>query len=262
MSSDNHTKICGTCKRELPIDQFNKNKRLKDGLHRLCKQCCHDVYERIKDKVKARYQETKEYRCAYSRQYRLDHLDHYRETSARYYQEHRAERLAYAKEYRETHKEERAETMRAWRQRNQEHRKLYKRAYKAKNPEKVKLSHRLWARANSERRAEYRRQRHVENPDIYKVKHARRRARKLAAGGSFTSADIQLLYKNQRGKCWYCEIELHGSYDIDHRIPISRGGSSNPSNLVLTCNRKTPNTNNCNQKKQDKLPHEWNGRLL
>lgn len=79
-------------------------------------------------------------------------------------------------------------------------------------------------------------------------------AKRRAAQGSFTKEDIALMLKNQKGKCWYCQCKLD-KYHIEHRVPVSRGGSSDPSNLVLSCAH-------CNLSKHDKLPHEWNGRLL
>ena len=33
------TKVCSRCKRELPISEFNKNKRNKDGIDNKCRQC-------------------------------------------------------------------------------------------------------------------------------------------------------------------------------------------------------------------------------
>ena len=33
------TKVCSKCKRELPITEFNKHRRSKDGLQCSCKQC-------------------------------------------------------------------------------------------------------------------------------------------------------------------------------------------------------------------------------
>ncbi|HMN15956.1 MAG TPA: HNH endonuclease signature motif containing protein [Bellilinea sp.] len=77
----------------------------------------------------------------------------------------------------------------------------------------------------------------------------------LAAPGSFTKEDISLAYESQKGKCWYCQCELNGTYHVDHRIPLSRGGSNDPANLVLACP-------SCNMSKGNKFPHEWNGRLL
>lgn len=39
------TKICSTCKKEKPLSEFGKNRRMKDGHHYTCKQCVSD-YQR------------------------------------------------------------------------------------------------------------------------------------------------------------------------------------------------------------------------
>jgi 5-methylcytosine-specific restriction endonuclease McrA len=68
---------------------------------------------------------------------------------------------------------------------------------------------------------------------------------------------VQEQYKNQCGKCYYCHIKVGQTYHVDHIIPLSKGGSNGPENLVISCPR-------CNHRKQDKLPHEWpeGGRLM
>lgn len=109
-----------------------------------------------------------------------------------------------------------------------------------------------------EKRARWReksRLRRLNNPEAERAKTHRYRARKRNAKGSYTAQDIHLIRENQRNKCWWCGKSLEGGYHIDHRIPLARGGSNDPSNLVLTC---AP----CNLSKQDKLPSEWGGRLL
>jgi 5-methylcytosine-specific restriction endonuclease McrA len=83
----------------------------------------------------------------------------------------------------------------------------------------------------------------------------RRRARKLNATGVHSRADISLIYQQQKGKCWWCGKKLNETSHVDHRIPLSRGGTNWPDNLVLTCPH-------CNLSKNNKMPHEWNGRLL
>lgn len=44
------------------------------------------------------------------------------------------------------------------------------------------------------------------------------------------------LFQLQDGKCFYCDtnILLHDCIG-EHRTPVSRGGSSKPSNFVLSC---------------------------
>jgi hypothetical protein len=49
--------------------------------------------------------------------------------------------------------------------------------------------------------------------------------------------------------CQYCgATDL--PMDVDHVIPLTRGGSNHDSNLVAACY-------SCNRSKSDKLPEEW-----
>jgi len=78
------------------------------------------------------------------------------------------------------------------------------------------------------------------------------------AEGSYTKADIEFLFKTQRGKCVNCKKCIKNGYHIDHIYPIIRGGSNHPHNLQLLCPF-------CNHSKHAKDPIEWaqqNGRLL
>jgi len=52
----------------------------------------------------------------------------------------------------------------------------------------------------------------------------------------------RLLWKEQTN-CFYCDKVLRlNNYNIDHKIPLCRGGNNEPANLVLTCG-------DCNDKK-------------
>lgn len=51
--------------------------------------------------------------------------------------------------------------------------------------------------------------------------------------------------------CAYCATE-DGPFEIDHVIPISRGGSHEPDNLTVACRP-------CNRSKKDRTPDEWLG---
>lgn len=79
----------------------------------------------------------------------------------------------------------------------------------------------------------------------------RRRARVSNNGGSFTAADIEALYAKQDGQCAVCPATE--CLEIDHRLPIILGGSSDPSNLQLLCRP-------CNRSKGGKHPDAWSGR--
>ncbi len=89
------------------------------------------------------------------------------------------------------------------------------------------------------------------------AKHTRR-AHKLAATGKHTLQEIEQQYKRQKGKCYYCHKNVAWEEKhVEHVIPLSRGGSDDISNLVISCSF-------CNQSKNDRLPSEWpqGGRLL
>jgi len=89
-----------------------------------------------------------------------------------------------------------------------------------------------------------------------KAANRRRRARLKNCEGTHTAQDILLQYKRQNGKCYYCQTNVSKNYHIDHIVPLSRGGSNNPSNLVIACPH-------CNMSKGKKFLHEWlEGRRL
>jgi hypothetical protein len=52
--------------------------------------------------------------------------------------------------------------------------------------------------------------------------------------------------------CAYCK-ETDGPWCADHIVPLSRGGSNEPDNLVACCGP-------CNASKSDRLLSEWRGR--
>jgi 5-methylcytosine-specific restriction endonuclease McrA len=63
----------------------------------------------------------------------------------------------------------------------------------------------------------------------------RRRTRRHRAGGWHTRADLQRVYDDQQGRCFYCGRQLEGRYEVDHKTPLSRGGSDWPENLCCAC---------------------------
>lgn len=69
---------------------------------------------------------------------------------------------------------------------------------------------------------------------------ARKRSLKLGVKGFFTRRTIENLYVKQCGKCACCGVVLYGKFEVDHIIPLSKGGSNFPTNLQLLtikCNR-------------------------
>lgn len=85
-----------------------------------------------------------------------------------------------------------------------------------------------------------------------------RRARKRAASGRFTAAQVRALYARQRGRCAWCAASLADGFHRDHRVPLALGGANDITNIDLLCP-------GCNVRKGAKDPIAWaveNGRLL
>jgi len=53
------------------------------------------------------------------------------------------------------------------------------------------------------------------------------------------------VWKKSKGFCWYCGRELASVFDVDHMIPISRGGTDEIGNLFPSCK-------SCNTRKHDR----------
>jgi len=112
--------------------------------------------------------------------------------------------------------------------------------WKEKNPEYGPASVQRW----KDRHPELARKRAIAYVEAY-------RARRQAAGGSFTVDDIERMFERQRGRCANptCRCKLT-SFEIDHIVPVIRGGHSDPSNLQLLCRP-------CNRSKGGSDPIDW-----
>jgi 5-methylcytosine-specific restriction endonuclease McrA len=82
-------------------------------------------------------------------------------------------------------------------------------------------------------------------------------ARKLSAPGPHhTAADRKRIFAEHGGLCFWCQqlgLPPAGATELDHVIPLVRGGSNGPENLVPACK-------SCNSSKQAKLPEEFLAR--
>jgi 5-methylcytosine-specific restriction endonuclease McrA len=108
----------------------------------------------------------------------------------------------------------------AWYFANKERSSIRSRARYAANSEELKARNRAWYASNPERRREL-----CQN----------KRARKLAAEGSHTAADIARIISAQKHKCALCRKSVKKKYHVDHIEPLALGGSNWPSNLQILC---------------------------
>lgn len=214
-------KQCSKCHQWHPAttEFFYRDSTKQDGLHTTCKVC-----------AKAR-----------SKAYQEAHKEQIRENKRLYQQAHKEHLAAYIKQWQQENSRE--AYLKQWQQEHQEEQRIYKRMYYLSHQEELREHAKQYGKTEQGRL-------------VNKAHKHRRKAQKLAAGGSYTARDIHLQLERQKHKCYWCHKKLE-QYHIDHVIPLARGGSNAPDNLVLACPR-------CNMSRKDRLPHEWpeGNRLL
>lgn len=181
--------------------------------------------------------------AAYWRQYRIDNREA-RLAAQRKYREKNRERLraAYAKYVSDPDVHRRKlEQNRKWRQANPDKGRKYSREHKARNPEKI---------------SDYRRAYRKANPEQHRASEAERRALKKGVAASmlcgFSNAYmVTIVQELTTQPCTYCGAEVGA--EIDHIVPLVRGGLHHPQNLTPACRR-------CNTSKHTRLLGEWVGQ--
>lgn len=89
------------------------------------------------------------------------------------------------------------------------------------------------------------------NPEKTRAKWERQNARRAVAGKpDYDSKVIQELKLFLKNRCAYCNSLLTGSYEVDHVIPLNRGGLNTVSNITLCCRP-------CNREKGDRTADEY-----
>ena len=223
-------KTCSKCGREFPAtpEYFHKDKNGKFGLRPDCKECCR--------KRGLEYNQTnKEKRREYSREWRKNNPEKLRE----YHQNNREKKREYSREYYQNNRESVLERQKEYNQNNRDKVSEYMREYHQNNRDKV-----------SEYMREYGKEYYQNNKEKVLANVRNYRARLLEAEGFHTAHDIMKKYRLQQGRCFYCGCDLDYKFEVDHFYPLSKGGSNDPSNLVIACQT-------CNRSKSDKMPEEF-----
>lgn len=115
-----------------------------------------------------------------------------------------------------------------------EKRNAQRRAWAERNPDADRAAKRKWAEANPEKLRDASRGWHERNKEQNKACTRGYRARKRDAPGRHTAEDVERLLVEQCGRCNACRCELV-RFDVDHVVPLVRGGSNGPENLQLLC---------------------------
>jgi hypothetical protein len=154
-----------------------------------------------------------------------------------------------------------------WREENLEHWQTINRAnskqWQLDHPEEAREQRRIsgkkWRQNNPERANEVARNsakrcRARHKMDILAGAH-NQRAKMRKARGRIKAKDLNQIYDSQKGLCWWCGKPLDHKWQLDHRIALAKGGSNELDNLCCACP-------DCNARKSDKWPWQFNGRLI
>lgn len=162
----------------------------------------------------------------------------------------REAKAAYDAIYRQQNGGRKKATNAAWYLKNRERIAAAAAARYQKNKEHMAAASAAWYQQNRERKAKTRDAWKAANPDAVRAHKDKRRA----AEGEYTAADVRRILKAQKGKCAYCRVAVGESYQVDHIVPLAKGGTNWPRNLQVLCGP-------CNMSKCARDPIEHAQRL-
>lgn len=137
---------------------------------------------------------------------------------------------------------------------NREKMRVYSKAYRAANKERIKALAAAWRPKNAARIKAINARLYAKDPEKFKRRAEERRARMIGCTVG-DSGEIAKFYaavrRAKRIACYWCGKNVPKSKrQVDHIMPLAKGGSHAVLNLCCACKR-------CNLAKQDKHPADF-----
>lgn len=223
------TKLCPKCGEQWPRTEWywQKQARRPDGFRTPCRAC--SARESRREIVLLEMRAGEGYKvCTACMEPKLRDADHFPVTHGGKYLHSHCKDCAAAKtaENRSQHPERVKQSNKASYARHKDSYNEQKRHWYAENRE-----------AALAQKAEY----YKANALDIQLKVHQRRLKVEAAGELCSKEELAQKLKEQDYSCFYCSVALdQRNASIDHKLPVSRGGTNEPSNLVwacLTCNK-------------------------
>ena len=161
-------------------------------------------------------------------------------TQKRYRDRHPDRAVAATKKWIEAHKDQYNEANRKRYHRLKKQISEQRKERRKANPEQFRAYYRTYYKWKSK-------------TSYYRVKALSRiHAARSATGKTSKSAIERLVAIKERGtSCFYCGRNVRGqSANIEHIIPLARGGTNTEENLTVACEH-------CNKSKHSKMPNEF-----
>lgn len=122
-----------------------------------------------------------------------------------------------------------------WYAKNRDKKLEQNKTYLREKPEVSRKATRKWQKANPEKAASYAKL-WYSDPHNRALHRNKRRSLEIGASGFHTPADTKAILSAQDHRCAYCRTDLRkAKRHLDHIMPLSRGGSNDPSNLQWLC---------------------------
>lgn len=253
--------ICTKCNTDKPLSLFYRSKKSKTGRMSICTECCKAIGKVYRESMKARteFPILTEKKCCDCGKIKL--IDNFYRAKAR--KDGYTENCIECRERRRKDHEKTDPDVykKRWgryysQPENIEKNKKRMKKYREKHPEEIKEnSHKAYEKHKDYYRtyskAWYKTEKGLA---LVKKKHAVRRLR-CAGENQITAAQIRELEQENREKygvltCVYCVAPIKGSYHLEHRIPLSRGGENTKENATISCPT-------CNVRKHKKTDVEF-----
>lgn len=123
----------------------------------------------------------------------------------------------------------------AWRSENSAKVNEDARTYYLENRDRILAQAAQWQKDNPQRAQSKNKRWKDKNPEALVAISARRRAKCVSAGGTFSKADVLAIKAAQRGGCAACKSHLSKGFHVDHVVALANGGTNDKSNLQLLC---------------------------
>ncbi len=236
-------KTCNKCRLEKDISEFYRHKKNSDGLAYTCKLCkkiidslWRESNKEKKKRINKLYRESNREKIE---EWRKANSEKIRKIRQKYRRENEEKIKEGKKRYRQENERKVREQQKKWREENPEKARESSKRWRENNPGKNKESTERWRKANP-----YKRKAQGSKRNSYGVPHPR---------------TIRAVYENnikQYGTltCYLCLQRIEtGDDQLEHKIPLSRGGNHYYNNLGVACSK-------CNYAKNNKTVEEFLGR--
>ncbi|MCY0910901.1 HNH endonuclease [Massilia antarctica] len=234
-------KICRKCNEQKMKSDFGPDKRASDKLQSRCRACSKldkaewaaanpekvlaaraATYKRHKNKILAKNAawraENKELVAAGAAAWAERNKDQIRARRVAFRIENRDVLNARTAKWKRENKDRARQSVSAWRLAHPEKVRGYQAKYRANNPDAVQAARNRWSQAH---------------PENARVVQQNRMARKRASGGKISRGIVAKLMRLQKGRCACCGKLLGKGYNLDHHMPLARGGPHIDANLQL-----------------------------